>query len=86
MASRIAQLYQGPVDRRISIDGIESAARAFERFRSQRNPINALAMQGMLPHDVDGVVQESRGARRDRSGTDLRSWEPASCQPGRRPG
>ena len=67
MASRVAQLYQGPVDRRVGVDGIEGAARAFEGFRTQRFPVNALAMQGMLPHDVDGVVKKSRSVRRDLS-------------------
>ena len=36
-------------------------------------PVNALAMQGVLPHDIDGVVQESRRIRRDRSRTVLRA-------------
>src|SRR5271170_4136927 len=65
MASMVAQLYQGPVDRRIGVDGIEGAARAFEGLGPERIPVNALAMQGVLPHDIDGVIQEGRRVRRD---------------------
>src|SRR5277367_2912542 len=55
MATGIAQLYQGPVDRWISVDGIERTASALKRFRAQLSPIDALSMQVVLPHDIDRV-------------------------------
>ena len=72
MTSGILQLYQGPIDCRVSVDGIKRATRPFESFRSQRIPVYVLAMQCVLPHDIDGVVQEARGIRRHLGGTDLR--------------
>ena len=72
MASRILQLNQGPIDCRVSIDGIKRATRPFEGFCSHGIPVHVLAMQCVLPHDIDGVVQEARGIRRHLGGTDLR--------------